>query len=77
MAPIEACATSKALIDLSRAAARLGFRDAEDWLRRINPRIEADVHVWLLHPRRAGRSLAVPHDRTELARRQPRDLLCA
>ncbi|MHC5541100.1 hypothetical protein ACYOEI_23000, partial [Singulisphaera rosea] len=27
---------------------------------------EADVHVWLLHPRRAGRSLAIPLDRTEL-----------
>jgi hypothetical protein len=65
--PFEARAATKALIDTSRAAARLGFRDAADWLARINPRVEADHRVWLLHPRRGGRSLAVPLDDTELA----------
>lgn len=66
VAPLEARAVTKALVDLTRAASRLGFRDAAGWLGGINPRVEADVHVWLLHPRRAGRSLAIPLDRTEL-----------
>jgi hypothetical protein len=66
IAPFEARAVSKALIELSRAGARLGFRDAEDWLASINPQIDVDAHVWLLHPRRAGRSMAVPLDQTEL-----------
>src|SRR5947209_8748055 len=65
--PFEARAATKALIDTSRAASRLGFRDAVDWMAQVNPRIAADARVWLLHPRRAGRSLAVPLDQTELA----------
>jgi hypothetical protein len=66
-APLEAGAVTKALIDTSRAAAALGFRDAIQWMSQINARVEADVCVWLLHPRRAGRSLAIPLDQTELA----------
>jgi len=65
--PFEAGAVTKALIDSSRAAWALGFRDAVDWMARIDPRVEADARVWLLHPRRAGRSLAVPLDATELS----------
>jgi len=64
--PIEARAVTKALIDLSRAAAQLGFQNAQDWVARINSRVEADVHVWILHPLRMGRSLAIPLDLTEL-----------
>ncbi|AGA27221.1 hypothetical protein Sinac_2935 [Singulisphaera acidiphila DSM 18658] len=65
--PLEAHAVTKALIDTSRAALRLGFRDAVDWMEQIRSRIDADALVWLLHPRRAGRSLAIPLDLTELA----------
>jgi hypothetical protein len=65
--PLEGQATLKALTATTRAAGRLGFRDAVDLIARINPRVEADARVWLLHPRRAGCSLAVPLDATELA----------
>lgn len=65
--PFEARAATKALIDSSRAARALGFRDAVDWMTQVRPRLEADVLVWLLHPRSAGRSLAVPLDQTDLA----------
>src|SRR5512135_2644492 len=65
--PIEAQATVKALTAATRAAGRLGFRDAVDLIARINPRLEADARVWLLHPRQAGCSLAVPLDETDLA----------
>ena len=67
MQPFEADAVTKALIDASRAATRLGFRDAAALIAEINPRVEADARVWLLHPRQAGHSLAVPLDETELA----------
>jgi hypothetical protein len=65
--PLERDAVAKALIGLSRAAALLGFRDGVDLVAGVNRRIEADAHVWLVHPLRAGRSLAVPLDQTELA----------
>ncbi|WP_406695450.1 hypothetical protein V5E97_30960 [Singulisphaera sp. Ch08] len=65
--PLEARAVTKALTDMSRAALRLGFRDAVDWMEQVRSRIDADSLVWLLHPRRAGRSLAIPLDLTELA----------
>lgn len=65
--PIEARAATKALIDSSRAARTLGFRDAVDWMAAIRARVQADAVVWLLHPRCAGRSLVVPLDQTELA----------
>ncbi len=64
--PIEARAVTKALVDLTRAAAQLGFADAQKWLTQINPLIEADLHVWILYPLRKGRSLAIPLDATEL-----------
>jgi hypothetical protein len=59
-APFEARATTKALAALSRAAAQLGFADAADLIGQASRRVEADARVWLLHPRGAGRSLAVP-----------------
>jgi hypothetical protein len=65
--PLERHAVAKALIGMSRAAAQLGFRDAADLVAAVNQRIDADAHVWLVHPLRAGRSLAVPLDHTELA----------
>ena len=58
--PMEAHASTKAIVAASRAAASLGFLDVVDWLGRINARVEADVHVWLVHVRRAGRSMAIP-----------------
>lgn len=65
--PLEAEAVTKALIETSRAALQLGFRDAVDWMQQIRMRVDADAIVWLLHPRYAGRSLAIPLDLTELA----------
>jgi hypothetical protein len=65
--PQEARASLKALTSATRAAVQLGFHDAADLVARINPRVEANVRVWLLHPRQAGCSLAVPLDATELA----------
>jgi hypothetical protein len=65
-APDVAHASSRALAGFSRAAARLGFADAAELTRRINARIAADGHVWLLLPRRGGRSFAVPADLTDL-----------
>jgi hypothetical protein len=67
MQPFEAHAVTKALAGTSRAAAQLGFRDAVELIDAINPRVRADARVWLLHPRRAGHSLAIPRDETELA----------
>ncbi|MCA1686199.1 MAG: hypothetical protein LC745_09520 [Planctomycetia bacterium] len=58
--PWEEGATTKALVTASRAAARLGFRDAEDLFRTVAALIRADATVWLMHPRQAGRSFAVP-----------------
>lgn len=49
---------------LGRAAGRLGFKDPVDLLGRIGRRIEADQIVWLLHVRRAGKSIALPSDAT-------------
>lgn len=56
--PLEARAVENALASASRAAARLGFADVADLVERIGPRVEADGRVWLVHPRRAGRSIA-------------------
>ena len=65
-APFEARAITKALVDTSRTAARLGFHDAAEMFAQINARVPADARVWLVHPRCAGRSMAIPVDVTEL-----------
>ncbi|WP_158633526.1 hypothetical protein [Tautonia sociabilis] len=49
---------------LGRTAAALGFADPVDLIGRIGRRIEADQIVWLLHVRRAGKSIALPSDAT-------------
>jgi hypothetical protein len=64
--PMEAHASTKAIVAASRAAASLGFADVVDLLGRINPKLEADALVWLLHLRRAGRSLAIPAGECEV-----------
>jgi len=58
--PFEENATAKALFAATRAAAGLGFGDAQDLFRSVAARLGADVTVWLMHPRQAGRSFAVP-----------------
>lgn len=63
-APLEEGAVAKALVHFSRAAAQLGFVDAADLIGQMSQRVEADCWVWLLHPRCAGRSLAVPETDT-------------
>lgn len=65
-APFEARAVTKALVDTSRTAARLGFRDAAEMFLQISARVPADARVWLVQPRCAGRSMAIPLDLTEL-----------
>jgi hypothetical protein len=67
MQPFERDAVTKALASASRAATELGFQDAVAMVSAINPRVHADARVWLLHPRQAGHSLAVPLDDTLLA----------
>lgn len=46
---------------LSRAIARLdlGVRDLAELIAAVEPRVEADARVWLLHPRSAGQSWAI------------------
>ena len=56
----------KAVIGATRAAVRLGFRDAADLFQAVEARVESDAAVWLIHPRRAGRSLAVPREESGL-----------
>lgn len=56
----------KLLIGVSRAAARLGFRDAIDWMAAVQGRVEADVRVWMVHVRRGGCSQVVVQDDTEI-----------
>jgi hypothetical protein len=56
--PLEEAAGLKAMLTATRAAVRLGFHDAADLMRTIEERVGADATVWLLHLRRAGRSLA-------------------
>jgi hypothetical protein len=65
--PFETHAVTKALRSASRAAQHLGFDDAVALTAEVSRRIEADTRVWLLHPRQAGHSLAVPLDDTPLA----------
>ncbi len=64
--PYEAKAVTNALVDTSRTAARLGFRDAADMFAQINVRAPSDARVWLVHPRCAGPSMAIPVYLTEL-----------
>ena len=58
--PLEMNATTKALVASTRAAVSLGFRDAPDLFGAVAARLGAEVTVWLMHPRQAGRSFAVP-----------------
>jgi hypothetical protein len=51
---------------MSRAAATVGFQDAVDLATRVNDRLAARQHVWLIHLRCRGRSYAVPVDLTPL-----------
>jgi hypothetical protein len=60
--PFEELATFKSVVGLTRAAVRWGFRDAEDLCSTIGTRAGGDTAVWMIHPRQAGRSLAVPRE---------------
>jgi hypothetical protein len=64
--PMEAHASTKAVVAASRAAATLGFADVVDLVGRIDPKVEADARVWLFHVRRSGRSLAVPAEECDV-----------
>jgi hypothetical protein len=65
-APKETDQVTHVLTMMSRSAHQLRFRDAPDMVRRIAARLPGSRAVWFLHIRRAGRSLAVPLDLTEL-----------
>lgn len=56
----------RAITLMSRAAASLGFRDAVDFVQEVAARLPGATVAWLLHLRLAGRSYAVPLDRTDL-----------
>jgi hypothetical protein len=58
----ESDAITKALASATRAAARLGFTDVADLIETIDPRVEADLRIWLFHLRRGGTSLAIAAD---------------
>jgi hypothetical protein len=64
--PMEAHASTKAVILASRAAAALGFADVVDLVGKVGPRVIADARVWLFHVRRSGRSLAIPALESEI-----------
>ena len=64
--PAEADQATRALIVMSRGARQLGFYDATDMVEKIAARLPSSRCAWFLHIRRGGRSLAVPHDLTEL-----------
>ena len=66
MGPAEADQATRALILMSRGARWLGFRDATDMVEKIAANVPGSRCVWFLHIRRGGRSLAIPHDLTEL-----------
>jgi hypothetical protein len=56
----------KAFVDVTRAAASsFGFRDAKALFDAIEGQLDADVTVWLVHPRQAGRSFALPRENSE------------
>lgn len=56
----------RAIALMSRAAASLGFRDAVDFVQEVAARLPGATVAWLVHLRLAGRSYAVPLDRTDL-----------
>jgi hypothetical protein len=58
--PFEQEAATKALTRATRAAAALGFHDATELFGAVARASGADTTVWLLHPREAGRSFAIP-----------------
>ncbi len=64
--PLEDRATTKALVIASRTAAQHGFQDASDFFQGIAARTSADALVWLIHPRQAGRSFALPLEDSDL-----------
>lgn len=64
--PLEAQAAFKCQASASRASAQLGFTDFADLAGRVSPLLPADYWVWLLHPLRAGRSLAIPEPEATL-----------
>lgn len=62
----EAEAPKRALILASRIALDLGFKDLSDLVERVSPEPEPDLRIWLMHQRRAGRSIAIPPHESEL-----------
>lgn len=58
--PFEAQADAKTIASASRAASSLGFADIVELIRAVRGRCAADIVVWLVHQRAAGRSLAIP-----------------
>ncbi len=66
IAPAEARAISRALAMMSQGAHQLGFRDGPDLVLDIESRLSGWHCSWMLHVRRAGPSMAIPLDLTEL-----------
>jgi hypothetical protein len=66
MGPFEAQAVPKAIASASRAAAALGFPDITRLMRAVSARLECEEIVWVVLPRCAGRSLAIPEAESPL-----------
>jgi hypothetical protein len=64
--PAEARAISRALTMMSQSARQLGFRDGPTLVRDIQSRLSDWQCSWMLHLRRAGPSMAIPLELTEL-----------
>jgi hypothetical protein len=64
--PAEAKAISRALTMMSRCASQLGFRDGPALVLDIESRLSGWQCSWMLHVRRAGPSMAIPLELTEL-----------
>lgn len=59
---IEPVDVFSALLVTTRAAAKLGLTDVIGMFKQVRARLVADEVVWLVHPRRAGWSFAVPRE---------------
>jgi hypothetical protein len=62
----EAHAVTSAIASASRAASCLSSPDFIEMATKVERRVDCDHLVWLLHPRRAGQSIAVPPSLTPI-----------
>jgi hypothetical protein len=64
--PVEWDALTRTLILASRCARQIGFHDAAEMTERIGEKLGDARAIWIVHPRKAGRSIAIPLEISEL-----------